>query len=63
MKSLPFRRVEYVPTDQQGAALIESHCAFCAFVAVSKEERIVDMAEAAHECRGMRRFRELGRQE
>jgi hypothetical protein len=61
MESLPFRRFEHVPPREDTPVLIESHCPFCAFIAVSKDERIVAMAEAAHDCARLREFRELER--
>lgn len=62
VQSLAFRRVEHVSSNGNGSVLIGSFCAFCSFFAVSKDKRAIEMAEAAHNCPGVRRFRELERE-
>jgi len=54
---LPFRRTEHISSAQEKPILIESHCAFCTFVAISKDLQIVQMAEIAHHCPGIHKFR------
>ncbi len=56
-ESLPFHRVEHVSPAPGGAPVIESHCGFCAFVAAAKTEKIIAVAEAAHDCPRLREFR------
>jgi hypothetical protein len=62
-ESLPFRRIEHVLPIGNAPTIIESHCVFCTFVAVSKDRKIVDMAEATHNCIGVHAFRKLQRRQ
>lgn len=58
--AVPFRRVEHVSSGSK-SILIETHCAFCAFTAVSANARLVKFAESAHDCPRLRTFRKQQR--
>ena len=40
--SLLFRRIEHLPHDDDRPILIEIHCVFCAFVAVARNEKLIE---------------------
>jgi hypothetical protein len=47
---------------RHGALDAESHCMFCPFAVISRNWKIAEIAEAAHDCPGMKEFRALQEQ-
>ena len=54
----PFERQEHTSPQPDGPVLMDIRCRFCSFRAVSSDERMIDIAEATHNCEEIRQWRE-----
>ena len=54
----PFERQEHTSPQPDGPVLMDIRCRFCSFRAVSSDERMIDIAEASHNCDAVRQLKE-----